>query len=159
MKEITNYPGYKITRNGQVWSEKSKRFLKLRSDRGYLRIYIYGLNGIRRNVRIHRLVAETYLPNPNNLKTVNHIDGNKSNNDVSNLEWLSHKDNMKHAYDEGLIIRHVGKETKLTRRVRHIDTGREYVSIREAARQSGDRWKLIDRHVRGEVSDNQWEYV
>jgi hypothetical protein len=50
---------------------------------------------------IHRLVAEVYLPNPNNLSDVDHIDGDRANNHLSNLRWLSHGDNIKHSYDTG----------------------------------------------------------
>lgn len=51
---------------------------------------------------VHRLIAETYIPNPDNKPTVNHIDGNKLNNDVNNLEWLSYSENNLHAYKESL---------------------------------------------------------
>lgn len=53
--------------------------------------------------RVHKLVAETYIPNPYNKPEVNHIDGNKLNNHVSNLEWVTHRENMGHAYTTGLI--------------------------------------------------------
>lgn len=53
---------------------------------------------------IHRLMAEMFIPNPDNKKQVNHIDGNKHNNSISNLEWVSHKENAKHASDTGLLF-------------------------------------------------------
>lgn len=56
----------------------------------------------RVKVYVHRLVAEAFIPNPDNLPEVNHIDGNRSNNAVHNLEWVSHADNMRHAYATGL---------------------------------------------------------
>jgi len=70
----------------------------------------------RVNVYIHRIVAELYVANPKGLGTVNHINGLKSDNDSSNLEWLTHKDNMRHAFDTGLIKNRgsANKSTKLT---------------------------------------------
>ena len=58
--------------------------------------------GHNRNRMTHRLVAEAFLPNPDNLPCVNHKDGNKHNNDVSNLEWCTYSQNRKHAYDVGI---------------------------------------------------------
>lgn len=61
-------------------------------------------NGKEKLLRVHRLVAMAFLPNPNNLPQVNHKDGNKQNNSVDNLEWCEQSDNMKHAYKNGLQI-------------------------------------------------------
>ena len=60
------------------------------------------VGGVQRNHYVHRLVAETFIPNPHMLSDVNHIDGDRYNNDVSNLEWLSHADNCRHAIRTGL---------------------------------------------------------
>lgn len=63
---------------------------------------ILSVNGKVKNKLIHRLVAEVFIPNPNNLPEVNHKDGNKCNNSVENLEWCTHRDNLKHSVDTGL---------------------------------------------------------
>lgn len=69
-----------------------------------------------RKYLIHRLVAETFIPNPENKKEVNHKDLNKQNNKADNLEWVSRSENMKHAYDNGAIkIPNGGKETQWKR--------------------------------------------
>ena len=52
--------------------------------------------------KVHRLVAEAFIPNPDNLKEVNHIDGNHDNNQVSNLEWITHQANVQHSFDTGI---------------------------------------------------------
>lgn len=60
--------------------------------------------------RVHRIIAECFIPNPSNLPCVNHLDGIKTNNDVKNLEWISYSDNTKHAYDTGLEKKMVGEQ-------------------------------------------------
>ena len=82
-----------VTRNGKI--------IKTHLCAGYPS-YTESINNKQRNVFVHRKVAETYIPNPNNLPCVNHIDGNKLNNDVSNLEWVTHKENSQHASKMGL---------------------------------------------------------
>ena len=94
MKDIKNYEGlYAVTPEGEVWSYKRKKFLKPRADRyGYLYIDLYKDN-VMKTYKIHRLVAEAYLPNPENLPQINHRDENKTNNCLQNLEWCDCKYN------------------------------------------------------------------
>ena len=94
MKDIVGYEGqYAITSCGQVWSYKRKRFLSIIVDAwGYARVNL-SKNGKVKAYKIHRLVAETYIPNPEGLRDVNHLDENKLNNSINNLTWCSHKDN------------------------------------------------------------------
>jgi hypothetical protein len=64
----------------------------------------------RKNRNVHRVIAETFIPNPDNLPCVNHKDGNKLNNSVDNLEWCTHSENTSHAYREGLEKKQTGEE-------------------------------------------------
>jgi hypothetical protein len=95
MKDIKGYEGlYAITSCGKVWSHKNKRFLKLqynsnRPNFKYFRVYLYK-DGKPTPYQVHRLVAEAYIPNPNNLPLVNHKDENKFHNWVNNLEWCTY---------------------------------------------------------------------
>lgn len=84
---------YEITRDGQVINKTNGHVLKPQPNgKGYLRVSIS-----KQLQFVHRLVAEKYVPNPNNLPQVNHIDGNKLNNSADNLEWVSNQDNRTHA--------------------------------------------------------------
>ena len=96
---------YYVYENGDIRNVKTKNMLKpYRSSGGYLYFIIGRNNGKRRHhIRVHRLVAQAFIPNPNKYKCVNHIDGNKLNNNVKNLEWCSHSYNVKHAIDKGLM--------------------------------------------------------
>lgn len=93
---------YSITKDGKVYSHRSKKYLATDpNSNGYLRVWLYKNNkGDRRF--IHKLIADEYLENIHNHSEVNHIDGNKLNNTVENLEWCSRSYNLKHAYKLGL---------------------------------------------------------
>lgn len=99
MKDIRGYEGqYAITDDGRVWSYKSKRFLSSYVDgRGYLGVRLYK-DGEGSSKRIHRLVLETFYPVAGMEQLqVNHIDENKLNNNLSNLEWTTAKENTQHS--------------------------------------------------------------
>ena len=101
MIAIINHFGYYICDNGDVISQKRKKHktLKAYPNRdGYFYVDLHGKPSY-----IHRLVAIHFIDNPNNYNIVNHIDGNKANNHVSNLEWTTQKDNVNHAYKLGLM--------------------------------------------------------
>ena len=103
MQPIKDYEGkYCITQHGDVVNTKGKTLAPVVNKKtGYKSVSLWK-NNKGSSKTIHRLVALTYLPNPNNLPEVNHIDGNKLNNQVHNLEWVTSSGNTQHAYDIGL---------------------------------------------------------
>ena len=155
-KPIAGQQGYFISSHGRVWSERSKRIMTpvLRSKTsGYYAVVLRNEDKTQRTHNIHRLVAEAFIPNPLNKETVNHIDGNKKNNVVDNLEWATRSENDRHAFRIGL--RHTNPERiKLAidsrkRKVINLDTGEKYESISECARAIGGRNEGIYKCVRG----------
>ena len=101
MKEHPKYKGYHGTEDGNIISTKQKTPRVLKSQKHHLGYKLYFLHhdGKQFGITGHRFVAECFLPNPDNLSDVNHIDEDKQNNKVSNLEWTTHKDNMLHSRD------------------------------------------------------------
>ena len=96
-KKLREYPRYRIYNTGKIYSEYYKKFIHQHDDNsGYLQVTLLGIHG-RKTIKSHILIAKAFLPNPNNLPEVNHIDCNKYNNKVTNLEWVSKHDNMIHA--------------------------------------------------------------
>lgn len=110
MLKIRGYSGYFITKEGAAWTKKTyslnpKGKLKLLrvydNGNGYLKITLYK-KGKPKQVYIHRLVARQFIKNPDKKKYINHKDGDKKNNNVSNLEYCTHSENMLHAFASGL---------------------------------------------------------
>ena len=121
MKDVKNYEGlYAVTSCGKIWSYRSKKFLKPFADKdGYLKVGLYKDNK-KKNFKIHRLVALAYIPNPDGLETVDHIDGNKEHNYINNLQWMTQKDNA---------IKGNSKK------IRCVETGKIFDSARIAAKE------------------------
>lgn len=118
-----------ISDEGTVFSFVSNRLIKLEKEStGYIRVTLWNRdNG--KHFLVHRLVAKAFIENPENLCQINHKDGNKTNNMVSNLEWCNRQQNMKHAYDNGLIK---PRTTKVSQRTPGGELIRVWDSIKEA---------------------------
>ena len=97
MKKVKDIGLYLVYSDGSVYSKHYNRFLKPQKNRNYLTYKMFN-----KMLKVHRVVAEAFIPNPNNKPQVNHKDGNKLNNDVSNLEWVTASENGLHSYKLGL---------------------------------------------------------
>lgn len=109
---------YSINVNGDVISHiRNKKLTGNMASDGYRQVSLYDNNGRQKLHYVHRLVTQAFVPNPENKPCVNHLDGDKLNNHVSNLEWATHKENAQHAYDTGLKTQYKGSKhynTKLS---------------------------------------------
>lgn len=106
-KEIPGFEGrYSVDENGSVLNIKRNRLasIKFSKNTGYYGVSLTNSEGVRKFPSIHRLVALTFIPNPENKREVNHKDGDKSNNHISNLEWATPSENIRHAYRSGLMV-------------------------------------------------------
>lgn len=139
---------YEISKEGKIISKRTNRELKYwlsPSKCGYPTIMLY-LGDKKLKISIHRLVAMKYLDNKNNFNYVNHIDGNKLNNDVSNLEWCTAKQNTEHlmnilGYDMGRI--------KVIKKDLDNNIIKTYNSIKEASDDTGIEYSSLAKCVRG----------
>lgn len=122
-KNIDGFENYQVSNYGNVRNFKCNSLrtpciLKLSTNtKGYIRITLYGI--IRQHAQVHRLVATAFIPNPENKKEVNHINGIKTDNRVENLEWNTPKENVRHAWDNKLNHALKGDEngrSKLTKK-------------------------------------------
>jgi len=168
-KDINGYEGlYQVSNLGRVKSlerykqNHSKLQLipeKIKSKRidaqGYELVDLYNKSK-QKTIRVHRLVAETFISNYGNEDTVNHKDGNKTNNKVVNLEWASFEEQNKHFYKHNLKSEeNIKKAVKAMNKaqskpVKCLNNGKVYESASEAAREIGVSGSLVMRCCRGE---------
>ena len=159
MKDIKNYEGlYQVTENGDVWSVRRNRFLKpYKNQLGYLRV-VLSKNGILKRYSVHRLVAEAFLDNPDNLPCVNHKDENKLNNNVDNLEWCTIRYN--NCYNDGQIKRARFKRKKVYQYDLNGNLIKEWISVNDAGR-NGYNQGHVAACCRGERKTHKgfiWSY-
>ena len=123
-------------------------------ESGYLYITLWGSR--QRNCRVHIIVAETWIPNPDNKPTVNHINENKHDNRVENLEWATQTEQIHHG------TRTKRQSKKMGKRVRCVETGIIYDGTRQAEKETGVCYSSISRCCNGAYETAgklHWEYV
>ena len=143
-KVIEGFPNYEVSNLGNVRNKETKRKITpIKGSNGYLSVRIRKQSGDyeKPSLSIHRLVAKAFVENPNDKPQVNHIDGNKTNNYATNLEWCTRVENAQHAMELGLFNPEPPDSPK--RKVRIVETGEVFDSIRECAKNIG----VAEQHV------------
>lgn len=117
-KDVPGYEDlYEISKSGLCWSKISHQLLALSINSNGYPVYVSSIGRKTIHFYVHRVLAQLWIPNPENKSDVNHIDGIKTNFSLSNLEWATRSENLRHAINNGL------KSTKLTREI--VDYCRE----------------------------------
>lgn len=149
---------YSVSENGIVRNDNTNKILSQRIQQGYCHVGLT-INGKAKSCRVHRLVAQAFIPNPENKPYVNHIDGIRSNNNVENLEWCTPKENTQHAVKTGLML--PTRERAVIQFSLEGERLAEYVSLAEAARQTGssvEKIILCCKMQRKTHNNFQWRY-
>lgn len=155
-RPIPGFEGkYEANTSGEIWSLFTNRALKPAiNQNGYKHVSLCG-----KDFRVHRVIAKTFIPNPNNLRDVNHKNGIKTDNRVENLEWVSHSDNEIHKVYK---LKTPGKLLKPMRRVFCLETGKTYESISAARRELDIKTQHIGEVCQGKISQTcgyHWRYA
>lgn len=155
-------PQYAVNEQGEIYSlRKGRTLIPKVSHDGYLRIQLWSANQCE-YVSIHRLIAETFIPNPHGKPFVNHIDGNKQNNRVENLEWCTQQENIAHAWKNGLSRSRFNICGKPVRQINlNGQVIAQYASMMEAERETNIPHSHISQAVarKGTAGGYKWEEV
>lgn len=138
--------------NGHIHPYSEKILKEYVTPNGYPSVAL-GKDGKNTRVSVHRLVANAFIDNPDNLPQINHKDGNKQNNNIENLEWITVSNNILHAI-------YVLKNR--TRPVECIETGKRYISIKEAAKSAGVDPSYLAKVAKGYAKTSggfHWKYI
>lgn len=155
-RPIPGFEGkYEANKNGQIRSLMTNKVLKPAvNQNGYAHLSLCG-----KDHRVHRIIAKTFIPNPQGLRDVNHKNGIKTDNRAENLEWVSHSENEIHKI---YALRTPGKLLKPMRRVQCLENGKVYESISTACRDLKIKTNHIGEACTGKISQTcgyHWRYV
>lgn len=144
-RDVSGFEGlYQVSDRGRVRNLRTGRLLSPDNVRGYLR-YTLSKGGYIERRRAHRLVAEAFVPNPENKPQVNHINGDKADNRPANLEWCTGSENQTHS--RHVLGNHCGLPKK---RVKCTETGKTYPSVTAAAQACGVSLSQLSRVLNGQ---------
>lgn len=159
-RDIPDAPGYEVSSRGRVRSNMRSlaRPVKFYTERIGYQAFGVGRRGARRVMRVHRAVALAFIQNPEGKAQVNHIDGNKANNCIENLEWATQSENMRHAYDTGLYKNQIQGETVGTSKLTEEQV-RDIRAAKGTLKELGKRFGVSGTCIFLVRSRKRWTHV
>ena len=138
-KKVQEFPNYSVSTEGRLRNDVTKHIRNFDEQKPYNRYAVasFKVNGKPVRRKLHRLVAAAWMENPDNLPEINHINGDKYDNRVENLEWCTHSENMKHAYRTGICPPPPSPKTPVTAYDKDMNVIGSWGSIVEAAKATG----------------------
>lgn len=167
-REVPSNSNYLVSNTGRIRRIGSETDHSVSDKKGYLTVDLYE-NSKRKTKRVHRLVAEAFIPNPYDKPEINHIDGDKHNNTMSNLEWVTKKENCRHAWNNGLVTPSYGMRGKTNpnggrkgKPFRIVETGEVFNTLEECEQAIDGNNRHINDCLRGRQRTHRgyhFEYV
>lgn len=162
-KKVEGFPRYSVSSLGRVRNDDDGLVLKPfrigSKNNQYYAVDFYP----HKNIRVHRVVACAFIPNPENKPQVNHIDGNHFNNEVKNLEWVTGGENCAHAYRELNKVKLTGGKNPNAKKIVRLEDGKLYDSLTEAAADNGlkkhSSISVALRNERRTAGGYHWKYA
>lgn len=148
---MKKYFEYSVYDDGKIISKFGKVLNPTKTKAGYYIVNLH-INNKRKKMYVHRIIALCYIPNPDNKKTINHINGDKSNNSVSNLEWLTASENTKHAWSSGLNNNAFKLNKKQVDEIRYL-----YKTTKTSHRLLALRYKVTHSQIYSIVNNKSWK--
>ena len=146
---------YAVSNLGRVKNKRSNRIRKLTfCNKGYCRVMLKKTGCKSVFARVHRLVANAFIPNPGVKPQINHKNGVKSDNCVNNLEWCFGEDNIRHAFASGLV-----PSSSMPKKVVDNKNNIVYSSIRQASKLSGSKETTISNSANKKTKNIRWTYT
>lgn len=145
--EIISLPRYKENNSKLQYVEPKEIYKHINKHNGYVYVQLWN-DGTYKNIRLHKLVATAFIPNPEHKPTINHIDGDKTNNRADNLEWCTNSENEKHAYMLGLA-NNDNQKIKIKQYDMNGNLLNEYNSLTEASQKTGVHISKISFCING----------
>jgi hypothetical protein len=149
---------YSINIKGEVYSWRSKKFLKPQKQRnGYLTVNLFNGKNVKTKT-IHRLVAEVFIHNEFDKPFVNHKDLDKTNNNVNNLEWVTASENIQHAHNNGIRVGEKNGNSKLT--AIQINEIRDKYSFRKTTyKELSEEYNVMKNYIARIVKRQVWKHI
>ncbi len=156
--QIEDFPSYSIDTKGQV--RNSQDYVLAWGSNGFYPKIVLLDKGRRKDKYIHRLVALAFIPNPENKSQVNHIDGNRLNNNVENLEWVTPSENQKHSYANGLNSRAGTNNGKAKLTEEDVKSIRFYFQYKIfTALELAKMCNVAEQTIRAVIDRKSWSHV